>query len=59
VEKEVLFADFTDTMTVGSYQEQIKRTAELPEAELKYFGIVLFGEWELVSEMTKKFSLFK
>jgi hypothetical protein len=29
------------------------------EADLAYYGIVLFGDWDKVSEMTRKFSLWK
>jgi Protein of unknown function (DUF2000) len=52
-------ADFTSTMTVGTYVEQLKLTKETKEAELIYYGIVLFGDWEKVSELTRKFSLWK
>jgi hypothetical protein len=51
--------DFTNTMTVGTYLEQIERTKQTKEADLIYYGIVLFGEWEKVSELTRKFSLWK
>ena len=53
------FVDFTDTMTIGTYEEQIKRTAETNEEALEYYGIILFGDWNLVTELTKKFSLWK
>jgi hypothetical protein len=46
-------------MTVGTWEEQIKRTAETKEEALEYFGIVLFGPWDKVTEMTRKFSLWK
>lgn len=55
----IAFVDFTDTMRVGTYQEQIERSAQTAEADLTYFGIVLFGEWNKVSELTRKFSLMK
>lgn len=55
----ILLNDFTDTMTVGTYQEQIERTLTVKEDELIYYGIVLFGEWNKVSELTRKFSLWK
>ncbi len=51
--------DFTDTMTVGTYVEQVERTKEVKEADLIYYGIVLFGDWARVSELTRKFSLWK
>lgn len=51
--------DFTDTMTIGTYLEQLDRTKQTKEEELIYYGVVLFGKWEKVSELTKKFSLWK
>lgn len=51
--------DFTDTMTVGTYLEQIERTKQTKEADLVYYGVILFGNWEKVSELTRKFSLWK
>lgn len=58
-EAAVKFADFTHTMTEGGYKEQIERSAKTPEQDLNYYGIVLFGDWEKVSALTKKFSLLK
>jgi hypothetical protein len=57
--KNVLFTDFTETMTVGTYQEQIERTVQVKENELIYYGIVLFGDWEVVTELTRKCSLWR
>jgi predicted metal-dependent phosphoesterase TrpH len=58
-ETGIQFVDFTDTMTVGTYVEQVERTKQVKEADLIYYGIVLFGDWEKVSLLTKKFSLWK
>lgn len=55
----VAFVDFTDTMTIGTYVEQIEKTAQTSADDLVYFGIVLFGDWEKVSQLTRKFSLWK
>ena len=55
----IKFVDFTDTMTIGSYVEQLERTKQIKEADLIYYGIVLFGNWNKVSELTRKFSLWK
>ncbi|CZH56173.1 MULTISPECIES: DUF2000 domain-containing protein [Legionella] len=57
--KNVLFNDFTDTMTVGTYQEQIERTAQVNDSDLIYYGIVLFGDWDVVTELTRKCSLWR
>lgn len=55
----IQFVDFTNTMTIGTYIEQLERTKQTKEAELVYYGIVLFGNWDKVSELTRKFSLWK
>lgn len=55
----IQYVDFTDTMTGGTYLEQIERTKQVKEADLIYYGVVLFGDWEKVSELTRKFSLWK
>lgn len=59
IEAEIKYSVFTDTMTVGSWEEQISRTKVTQETDLNFIGIVLFGEWGKVTEMTKKFSLWK
>lgn len=59
IEAGIKFVVFTDTMTVGTYLEQIARTKQTREEELIYYGIVLFGDWAKVSELTRKFSLWK
>lgn len=53
------YNDFTDTMTVGTYIEQIERTEATKDLDLNYYGIVLFGDWDKVTELTKKFSLLR
>ena len=55
----IKYVDFTETMTVGSYQNQLERTKQTKEEDLIYLGIILFGDWDKVSELTKKFSLWK
>lgn len=55
----ILLNDFTDTMTIGTYQEQIERTKQTQEVDLVYYGIVLFGDWASVTELTKKCSLWR
>ena len=51
--------DFTNTMTIGTFEEQLERTKQIKEADLIYYGSVLFGDWAKVSELTRKFSLWK
>ena len=58
-EQNVKFGVFTNTMTGGTYQEQLVNTLTTPEEQLIYYGAVLFGPWDIVSQITKKFSLYK
>lgn len=59
IAQQIVCNDFTDTMTVGTYLEQIERTKNVKEEDLVYFGIVLFGDWDKVTELTRKCSLWK
>ena len=59
IKNNIQFTDFTNTMTAGTYVEQIEKTKETKEQDLEYYGIILFGDWELVSELTGKFSLWR
>ena len=59
IEKGIRVVDFTSTMQEGTYLDQINRTREVPEAELEYYGICMFGPIEIISELTRKFQLWK
>ena len=59
IANNIIFNDFTDTMTVGTYKDQIERTLQTKEEDLIYYGIVLFGDWNLVTQLTRKFSLWR
>lgn len=59
IAKNIMFTDFTSTMTVGTSSEQQERTKNTPEAELEYFGICLFGPTQELREFTGKFSLYQ
>ena len=59
IEANIQFVDFADTMTIGTYLEQIEKTSQTKDENLIYYGIVLFGPWDKVSELTRKFSLWK
>lgn len=58
-ENNILFSDFTDTMTVGTYKEQIAKTLLVSNENLIFYGITLFGDWDTVSQLTRKFSLWQ
>lgn len=59
LENKLHYAVFTDTMTGGTWEEQVEKTKTSSEQNLTALGIVLFGEWPLVTTLTKKFSLWK
>jgi hypothetical protein len=58
IANNIIFNDFIDTMTVGTYKDQIEKTSQVKDENLLYYGIVLFGDWDKVTELTRKFSLW-
>lgn len=59
VVNNIHFVDFTDTMTVGTYVEQKERTENTPEEQLQYYGVCAFGNKDVLSSLTKRFSLWR
>lgn len=57
--KGVQWVAFTSTMTVGSWEEQVERTEKTAIDDLEFYGVILFGPWNTVSELTRKFSLWR
>lgn len=58
IENNILFTDFTETMTGNTYKEQLDKTLETSNEDMKYFCITAFGEKEVIDPLTKKFSLW-
>jgi hypothetical protein len=59
LESNILHVDFTESMTGDTYVEQMERTRSLPESELNYYGICLFGIKDHIDSITSKFSLWR
>lgn len=53
------YSVFTNTMTEGTWEDQAARTLATKQEEIIYYGLVLFGPHEIISELTKKLSLYK
>ncbi len=58
LQRNIIFTDFTSTMTVGTSADQIEKTKNTPELDLEYWGICMFGKTSELREFTGKFSLF-
>ncbi|MBA2727985.1 MAG: DUF2000 domain-containing protein [Parachlamydiaceae bacterium] len=58
-ENGIQYSVFTNTMTEGTWEDQEARTLASKPEEIVYYGIVLFGLSEIVTNMTKKLSLLR
>ena len=58
-EANIMQLAFTETMTGETYAEQIEKTAQVSQENHVYYSAVLYGTWDTVSQITKRFSLYK
>lgn len=59
IEKNIKYVDFTSAIKLVGTFENPGKSKEIKEADLEYFGITIFDDWDTVTEMTKRFSLWK
>ncbi len=57
-ENNVLYTDFTETMTGETYKEQLDKTLLTSEDDMKYFCVAAFGEKKEIDPLTRKLSLY-
>ncbi len=58
-EEGLLHSEFIESMTGETYVEQLERTSHLKWEEIASFGVMLFGEAHSITNLTRKFSLWK
>ncbi len=58
-EAGIQYSVFTNTMTEGTWEDQKARTLATKPEEIIFYGIVLYGPKDIVTEMTKKLSLWR
>jgi hypothetical protein len=59
VEKHVNFVDFPDYVnSIGTFDSPTE-SQKFKEESIEYYGVVIFDDWDLVSELTKKYALWK
>lgn len=59
IERGIKFTDFTHTMIEGGSSVQQQITSRTKDENFEYLGICLFGDSEMIKEITKKFSLYQ
>jgi hypothetical protein len=55
----IQYGAFTETMTGVSHIEQKEKTNAATEEDLIFYAAVLFGDYDKLSQITKRFSLYQ
>ena len=53
-----LSVDFTELMTIGTADQQLRAMASTREPDLDYYGVGVFGPATIIDPLTRKFSLY-
>lgn len=59
IQESIEFRAFTESMTGGTWEEQSEKTREANLENHEFYGIVMLGDSDKITELTKKFSLWK
>lgn len=59
INKNVLFVDFPGFInSIGTF-ESPEKSRQFKGKSVEYYGIVMYGDWDVVTELTRKFSLWR
>lgn len=57
--KNVCFVDFPGFInSIGTF-ESPEKSKQFKGESIEYYGIIMFGDWDVVLELTRKFSLWR
>lgn len=59
IERDIVYVDFTNAIKLVGTFEDPGRSKAIRETDLEYFGIAIFDDWDTVTEITKRFSLWR
>jgi len=59
ISKNVHFVDFPGFInSIGTF-ESPEKSRQFKGKSIEYYGIVMYGDWDIVTELTRKFSLWR
>lgn len=59
INKNVYFVDFPGFInSIGTF-ESPEKSRQFKGESVEYYGIVMYGDWDVVTELTRKFSLWR
>ncbi|MBW3014785.1 DUF2000 domain-containing protein [Candidatus Woesearchaeota archaeon] len=59
IERKVNFVDFPDFVNLIGTFDDSNKSQEFKEKDINYYGLVIFDDWDVVNELTKKYTLWK